>query len=308
MAKRKIQEILIALNSVILGKEEAIKLSLCALLARGHLLLEDRPGMGKTTLSHALAAVVGLQYQRIQFTSDLLPSDILGGEIFNPRTEKFTLHKGPIFTELLLADEINRTTPKSQSALLEAMEERQVTIDNETYPLSDHFFVIATQNPNQEGGGTFPLPESQLDRFLLRISLGYPSYAAELAILKGAYRSRSQLPTEPIISKEELTQLQKAAASIEASDVVLDYILRIAQMSRTDARFQRGLSPRGTQALLSAARAYALIEGRHYLIPDDVRALLPAVCGHRLQVGGLFEPRDQKGAVDWLLDEVEVLI
>ncbi len=305
MHQTRVNRILTALNSIILGKEEEIRLSLTALLARGHLLLEDLPGMGKTTLSHAFANILGLEYQRIQFTSDLLPGDILGGAIFNPKSQQFALHKGPIFTEVLLADEINRTTPKSQSALLEAMEERQVSLNNQTYPLSDFFFVIATQNPHSSGSGTFPLPESQLDRFMMRLSLGYPSYEAEMQILKGEYDKRAKGIT-PLLSKEELHAMQKGASEVAASDAVLDYILRLVATTRTHEKFQFGISPRGSQAILSAAKAYAFIMGRDYLIPDDVRAILPAVAGHRLRDHHQLEG-DNRSLVDWLLDTVPVI-
>lgn len=270
------------INRVLLGKERQVRLALACLLARGHLLLEDLPGMGKTTLSHALARVLGLSYQRIQFTSDLLPGDILGTSVFDRESGKFSFHPGPIFAELVLADEINRATPKSQSALLEAMEERQVTIEGATRPLPEPFFVIATQNPSCQGG-TFALPESQLDRFLMRIALGYPARAAERALLLGASRRELLPQLEPVLDPRALAALQAQAGAVHVSEAVVDYILRLAETTRSQPSFALGLSPRGSLGLLAAARAWALLAGREYVIPEDVQAVLPAVAGHRLR-------------------------
>ena len=295
-----------AVNHIILGKEQAVRLAMACLLARGHLLIEDLPGMGKTTLSHALAQVLGLNYQRIQFTSDLLPGDILGTSVFDRETGQFIFHPGPVFAELLLADEINRATPKSQSALLEAMEEGQVTIEGATRPLPDPFFVIATQNPSNSGG-TFSLPESQLDRFLMRLSLGYPAKAAEKALLMGASR-RDLLPRlQPILSHAELALIQAEVPKVRASEALLDYLLRIVEATRTQAQFAWGLSPRASLALLAAAKAWAFLAGRDYVIPEDIQAVLPAVVGHRLRE--VADPAGHGGGalVQWLLREVPAL-
>ncbi|OYQ75266.1 MoxR family ATPase [Wohlfahrtiimonas sp. G9077] len=300
----KITQIKMALNAIILGKEAQVTLSLACLFAKGHLLLEDLPGMGKTTLAHSLAKVLGLSYQRLQFTSDLLPGDIIGGEIFDPATQAFRLHHGPIFTELLLADEINRTTPKSQSALLEAMEERQVSIGRKSYRLPEHFFVIATQNPNTAGSGTYPLPDSQMDRFLMTLSLGYPTLEAERRILKGdTHRGKvAALPT--LLTREGLSLIQKQVLAVSASDALLDYILRLVFATRTEARFAVGISPRGSTALLRAAQAYALVNGRDYVVPEDVKAVLPSVFEHRLRHSG----HNSQDAVQWLLDHIPTLV
>ncbi len=273
-------------NKVLLGKELQVKLAITCLLAKGHLLLEDLPGMGKTTLSQALAKVMGLSFQRIQFTSDLLPGDILGTSVFDKNSGEFIFHAGPIFVELVLADEINRATPKSQSALLEAMEEGQVTIEGVTRPLPEPFFVIATQNPSNQGG-TFALPDSQLDRFLMRLSLGYPAQAAEKALLMGKSR-RSIIPLlKPVLTRDELKKAQNIIPQIKASEAIIDYILRLVTASRTQDGFGKGLSPRTSLGLLASARAWAFLAGRDYVIPEDVQVVLPAVVGHRLhdQVG-----------------------
>ncbi|KPA93631.1 AAA family ATPase, partial [Pseudomonas asplenii] len=278
--RSKLEACLQAVNQVVLGKDAQVRLALTCLLADGHLLIEDLPGMGKTTLSHTLAKVLGLSFQRIQFTSDLLPSDILGTSVFDRDSGAFVFHPGPIFAELVLADEINRATPKSQSALLEAMEEGQVTIEGATRPLPSPFFVIATQNPTSQGG-TFALPESQLDRFLMRVSLGYPARAAEKALLQGTSR-RDLLPRlQPILSHGELAVLQQEVKQVRASDALVDYVLRLVGATRSEAQFAWGLSPRASLAILAAARAWALLAGRDYVIPEDVQAVLPAVIGHR---------------------------
>jgi MoxR-like ATPase len=304
--RSKLDACLLAVNQVVLGKEAQVRLALTCLLANGHLLIEDLPGMGKTTLSHTLAKVLGLSFQRIQFTSDLLPSDILGTSVFDKDSGAFVFHPGPIFAELVLADEINRATPKSQSALLEAMEEGQVTIEGATRPLPDPFFVIATQNPSSQGG-TFALPESQLDRFLMRLSLGYPAQAAERALLLGEAR-RDLLPRlQPILSHVELSALQQQARQVRCSDALIDYVLRLVTATRNQAQFAWGLSPRASLALLSAARAWALLAGRDYVVPEDVQAVLPAVAGHRLRERA--DPTGQGGGalVQWLLREVPAL-
>ncbi|MBG4741570.1 AAA family ATPase [Pseudomonas aeruginosa] len=295
-----------AVDEILLGKDRQVRLALACLLARGHLLIEDLPGMGKTTLSHALARVLGLSFQRIQFTSDLLPGDILGTSVFDKDSGQFVFHPGPIFAELVLADEINRATPKSQSALLEAMEEGQVTIEGATRPLPEPFFVIATQNPASQGG-TFSLPESQLDRFLMRLSLGYPGRAAERSLLLGEAR-RDLLPRlEPLLDHAALAAFQAEVPKVRASDALVDYVLRLGDATRTQPAFALGLSPRGSLALLAAARAWALLAGRDYVIPEDVQAVLPAVAGHRLR--DQADPTGHGGGalVQWLLREVPAL-
>lgn len=271
-----------AVNQVVLGKEHPVRLAMSCLLARGHLLIEDLPGMGKTTLSHALAQVLGLSYQRIQFTSDLLPGDILGTSIFDRETGQFVFHPGPVFSELVLADEINRATPKSQSALLEAMEEGQVTIEGATRPLPDPFFVIATQNPVSQGG-TFNLPESQLDRFLMRLSLGYPSASAERQLLQGSARRQLLTELRPLIERADLLTAQQQVNEVRASDALVSYILRLVEATRIHAQLAFGLSPRGSLALLAAAKAWAFLAGRDYVIPEDVQVVFPAVAEHRLR-------------------------
>ena len=304
--RTKLDACLDSVNQVVLGKEAQVRLALTCLLARGHLLIEDLPGMGKTTLSHALARVLGLSFQRIQFTSDLLPGDILGTSVFDKDTGQFVFHQGPIFAELVLADEINRATPKSQSALLEAMEEGQVTIEGATRPLPEPFFVIATQNP-VSSGGTFALPESQLDRFLMRLSLGYPAQAAERALLLGDAR-RDILPKlEPVLDHADLARLQAEVPKIRASDALIDYVLRLVEATRSQPQFAWGLSPRASLALLAAARAWALLAERDYVIPEDVQAVLPAVVGHRLRERA--DPAGHGGGslVQWLLREVPAL-
>lgn len=297
--------VLAALGHVILGKPEQIKLALSCLLARGHLLIEDLPGMGKTTLAESLARVLGLHYQRIQFTSDMLPADIIGVSIFNPQTQVFDFRQGPVFTQLLLADEINRTTPKTQSALLEAMEEHQVTADGVTRKLPQPFFVIATQNPSTQMG-TFPLPESQLDRFLMRIQLGYPDVRAERELLRGGDRRQHLQALKPLASVQQLEVWQQAVAKVHVSDAVLDYVQRLVTHTRTAQGFQHGLSPRGALALLRATQAWAFVAGRDHLIPEDVQAVLPAVAEHRLR-GGLEDHGRTHSLTAQLLKAVDVI-
>lgn len=272
------------LDQIILGKHHEVKLALACLLGRGHLLIEDIPGMGKTTLSHALANSLGLSYRRIQFTSDLLPGDLLGVNIFNRNDGSFDFHPGPVFANVILADEINRAPPKTQSALLEAMEELQVTVEGETRPLPKPFFVIATQNP-QEQAGTFALPESQLDRFMMRISLGYPSAEAEKQLLLGKDRRHLLSQLEAHLSPQVLTQVQNLVSDVHASDSVVNYLYRLVDASRKDPARQHGLSPRAGMALLQAAKAWALIDGRKHLQPEDVQAVFPHVAEHRLSDG-----------------------
>lgn len=263
----------------LLGKPWQIRLALASILCRGHLLIEDLPGMGKTTLSHALASALGLTYKRIQFTSDLLPSDLTGVNIFDPQSRQFSFHPGPLFTQVVLADEINRASPKAQSALLEAMEERQISLEGKTHSLPTPFFVIATQNPTDQAG-TFPLPESQMDRFFMRLHLGYPPAEAERLLLKGGSPTRQTL--KPRLDPEKILNLQQAVEAVTVSDALLDYIQRILSHSRSSRDFGDGLSPRGGLALVAAAKAWAFLAGRSHVLPDDVQAILPAVCEHRL--------------------------
>jgi MoxR-like ATPase len=270
-----------SLNEIILGKEQQVRLCLACLLARGHLLIEDIPGVGKTTLAHALAGVLGLTYQRIQFTSDMLPADIIGVSVFDADTGQFRFHRGPVFAQLVLADEVNRATPKAQSALLEAMEEHQVTADGQTYPLTEPFFVIATQNPMYQVG-TFPLPESQLDRFLMRIELGYPAPALERQLLLGRDRRDLLASLAAALQPQQLLRLQAEVPKVHASDALLDYVQAVARYTRQAQEFETGLSPRAVIALLRAAQAWAFMHGHSGVLPEDVQAVLPGVVGHRL--------------------------
>ncbi len=269
-------------EQVILGKPHQIRLALACLLARGHLLIEDLPGVGKTTLAHALARSLGLQFQRIQFTSDMLPADILGVSIFQRETNEFKFHAGPIFAQMILADEVNRAMPKTQSALLEAMEEQQVTTEGSTRPLPSPFFVIATQNPTYQIG-TFPLPESQLDRFLMRIQLGYPDAQAERGLLAGVERREIVSKLTPQMEAAELLSLQQQVKQIFVSPALLDYVQAIIRYTRESARYVHGLSPRAGLSLIAAARAWTLLNGRTAVTPEDVQAVLPGVATHRLQ-------------------------
>ncbi len=278
----KIQNVINQLNKVLLGKEAEVKLAVTCMLANGHLLIEDLPGMGKTTLSHALADVFGLAYQRSQFTSDMLPADVLGVSIFDQSKQAFTFHKGPIFSQLLLADEINRANPKTQSALLEAMEEQQVSIDGQTYDLPTPHFVIATQNPVHQSG-TYPLPESQLDRFLMRLQLGYPPHEAEFQLLKG--QKHNQVKLETVMTPEELLAAQTATETIEKSDVVINYVMRLLAYTREPGRFPNPLSPRAGISLIRAAQAYAFINNKTYIDADDIKTVFPAIAEHRLRGG-----------------------
>ena len=276
------QKIIAAASQVILGKEQQIKLALSCILARGHLLIEDLPGMGKTTLAHTLAHVLGLEFRRVQFTSDLLPADILGVSVYDRNNAVFKFHPGPVFTNVLLADEVNRATPKTQSALLEVMEEGQVTLEGETRKMPQPFFVIATQNPTHHIG-TFPLPESQLDRFLMRIQLGYPDADSERNLLKNSGGRESVAYLQPCIDGAGLSQLQQAVHGIHISDALLDYLQALLTYSRTSSRYAAGLSPRAGLALKQCAQAWAMMQGRDFALPEDVQAVLPGVTGHRLQ-------------------------
>ncbi|MCL6268701.1 MoxR family ATPase [Sansalvadorimonas sp. 2012CJ34-2] len=293
-----IDETLAVLSQAITGKPQQLRQALCCVLAGGHLLIEDVPGMGKTTLAHGLAKVMGLNWRRIQFTSDLLPADILGVSVFDRNRSAFHFQPGPVFTQLLLADEINRATPRTQSALLEAMEEGQVSVEGESRPLPQPFFVIATRNPVTQSG-TFPLPESQLDRFLMRVQLGYPDPAAEKAMLVGE-AGRVVLDTlKQVMTAENLQKLQDKVQHIQATDRLLDYLQRLVSATREGDRFECGLSPRAALGLLSASRAWAFMAGRDYVLPEDIQAVFPAVAGHRLQ-------SRRGGGISNLLAEVDV--
>lgn len=271
-----------SLSTVIRGKTDAVRLSLICLLARGHLLIEDVPGVGKTTLAHALARSTHTDFQRIQFTADLLPGDVLGVTIFNTHTQQFEFKPGPVFTHFLLADEINRATPKTQSALLEAMNEDQITLDGESHALRQPFMVIATQNP-VEHHGTYPLPESQLDRFMMRIRMGYPDTAAERAILRSNGRNGVDA-LQPVLSEEEVLELQESVHDVAVDDAITDYILAVVEKTRAHESLTLGVSPRGSQALYRAAQAGALLDGRNYVIPDDAKRLFLPVFSHRVIV------------------------
>lgn len=292
-------------ETIILGKPRQIRLALTCLLAHGHLLIEDLPGVGKTTLAHVLARTLGMQFQRIQFTSDLLPADILGVSVYKRDNGKFEFHPGPIFAQMILADEINRATPKAQSALLEAMEEQQVTIEGTTRPLPAPFFVIATQNPAYQVG-TFPLPESQLDRFLMRIQMGYPDAQAERGLLSGVDRREIVAQLSPQMESSDLFALQKRVRGILVSPALLDYIQAILRYTRESARYTHGLSPRAGLALLSAARAWALVDERSAVIPEDVQAILPGVVSHRLQATGEYAKHDSETLVRELVEAVAI--
>ncbi len=304
--REPIESAITEISKVLYGKQEQVKLALTCIFSQGHLLIEDLPGMGKTTLAHALAKVLGLDYQRLQFTSDMLPADILGVSIFEPSSSAFRFHPGPIFTQLLLADEVNRTTPKTQSALLEAMEEARVSIDGQTHPLPHPFFVIATQNPVTQQG-TFPLPESQLDRFLMRIELGYPDGKAERELLKGGDPRDRLRELSPIITDIELKRIAAACAAVKVSDSILDYLQRLIAYSRQAPEFSFGISPRGALALLSASRSWAYIEGRDYVIPEDLQQLLGPVTGHRLRAAEDIGGFGANSLVQQMLSQVDVV-
>jgi len=287
-------------SQVILGKDHEIRLALTCLLANGHLLIEDLPGVGKTTLAHVLTKILGLNYSRIQFTSDLLPADILGISVFERENNHFKFHPGPIFSNIILADEINRATPKAQSALLEAMEENQVTTEGKTRALPQPFFVIATQNPTHQVG-TFPLPESQLDRFHMRIQLGFPSHEAERALLSGGDRNKILSRLEPCINENALIELQNTTQNIFISESLLDYIQALLAHTRQSSEFTAGLSPRAGLALLSCIKAWAMISGRDHALPDDVQAVLPYVVKHRLRCNVDAHSVDSESIMEQLL-------
>jgi MoxR-like ATPase len=301
-----IQSIVDEVSRVLLGKDDKIKLALTCVLSDGHLLIEDLPGMGKTTLAHALARVLGLSYQRVQFTSDMLPADIIGVPVYHQSKNQFEFHPGPVFTQLLLADEINRTTPKTQSALLEAMEEGQVTIEGQTRPLPTPFFVIATQNPLSQMG-TFPLPESQLDRFLMRISLGYPDAEAERKLFLGGDPRQQLTELRVCLRPEQLLEIKEATQEVKTSDSLLSYLQRLVHYTRTAPDFSCGLSPRGALALLRASKTWAYMHARNYVIAEDIQMLLPSVVAHRVVPSGSGPETTEPALITKLLNDVDVM-
>ena len=294
-----------SLGGIILGKEREISLALGCLLARGHLLIEDLPGLGKTILAQSLANVLGLSYQRIQFTSDLLPADIVGVSIFQQQQGEFVFQPGPIFAQLVLADEVNRATPKAQSALLEAMEEQQVSIDGQTHAMPTPYFVVATQNPSDQIG-TFPLPESQLDRFLMRLELGYPNEESERALLTGIDRRQLLSEIKPTLNSDILIKLQETAAKVHMTEPLLDYVQALVRFTRESPDIETGLSPRGSLAVVAAARSHAFIEHHSGVFPDDVQAVFSAVAGHRLKPASNSAYRTPADLCRHVLDSVAI--
>jgi MoxR-like ATPase len=303
--QEKVEQAVAEIGKVVLGKDQQIRLALCCLFSGGHLLMEDKPGMGKTTLSQALARTFGLVYSRIQFTSDLLPADILGVSIYDQNKGSFTFHQGPIFSNLVLADEINRTTPKTQSALLEAMEEGRVSMDGNTRILPQPFFVIATQNP-VSFSGTYPLPESQLDRFLMRLTIGYPDPVAERQLLVNIDQRANLEFIRHTLSGDDVRAVQHSITEVKATDTLLDYVQRLVAYTRQDDKFSFGLSPRGAQALMRAARTWALMHNRKHVLPEDVQTVLPSVVDHRLRSVSDSSGRNAEAYSQRLLTEVDV--
>lgn len=293
------------LGSIILGKNEQITLALACMLARGHLLIEDLPGLGKTMLAQALARVLGLSFRRIQFTSDLLPADIIGVSVFRQDSGEFEFQPGPVFSQLILADEVNRATPKTQSALLEAMEEHQVSVDGTTLALPEPFFVVATQNPGDQIG-TFPLPESQLDRFLMRIELGYPNEQSERELIAGEDRRSLLNQTDAVMQADVLIALQRSVRDVNVSDALVDYIQALVRHTRESAEIEIGLSPRGAQALVAAAKAHAFVDDHSGAYPDDVQAVFAAIAGHRLKPASGSRFRSAAELCQHVLDSVAI--
>jgi len=294
-----------SLGGIILGKDREISLALACLLARGHLLIEDLPGLGKTILAQSLASVLGLSFQRIQFTSDLLPADIVGVSIFHQQQGEFKFQPGPIFAQLVLADEVNRATPKAQSALLEAMEEHQVSVDGKTHKMPTPYFVVATQNPSDQIG-TFPLPESQLDRFLMRLELGYPNEESERALITGIDRRQLLSEIKPVLNADILLKLQETAAKIHITDPLIDYVQALVRFTRESPDIETGLSPRGSLALVAAARSHAFIEHHSGVFPDDVQAIFAAVAGHRIKAASNSAYRTPAELSRHVLDSVAI--
>ncbi len=303
--KQQLDEVVARASEIILGKDLELRLAVACLLARGHLLIEDLPGVGKTTLAQTLAQILGLSFQRIQFTSDMLPADILGVSVYAQHSGQFDFHPGPIFAQVVLADEVNRATARTQSALLEAMEETQVTIEGKTHPLPDPFFVIATQNP-QNQIGTFPLPESQLDRFLMRVELGYPDSSAERALLTGQDRRSLLAALKPALSPTQLLSLQAAVDRVFVADALLDYLQEVLSFSRHTPDFLTGLSPRAGLAILHSARAWALMSGREQVLPEDVQTVLASVIGHRLRPAQETEEYNATRVAELIIESVPI--
>ena len=301
----KIQGIIETLSQFLHGKEQALRLSLITFFSKGHLLIEDMPGLGKTTLAIGIAKIMGLSFGRIQATSDLLPTDITGVSIYNKELQKFEFHPGPIFNNIVLVDEINRATPKTQSALLEAMGEKQVTVEGETYKLPKPFFVIATQNPVEQFG-TFPLPESQMDRFMMKISIGYPSREAEREILKGGSKREELYRISPILDKEEVVKIQNEIEQVYLSDKVIEYILDIVEATRNSKYFASGLSIRGTLTLAKTARTNAYFKGRDYVIPEDIKELLPYTIPHRIILHEIYQNTDSEELILSVVEKIPV--
>lgn len=301
----KIQGIIETLSQFLHGKEQALRLSLITFFSKGHLLIEDMPGLGKTTLAIGIAKIMGLSFGRIQATSDLLPTDITGVSIYNKQLQKFEFHPGPIFNNIVLVDEINRATPKTQSALLEAMGEKQVTVEGETYKLPKPFFVIATQNPVEQFG-TFPLPESQMDRFMMKISIGYPSREAEREILKGGSKREELYRISPILDKDEVLKIQNEIEQVYLSDKVIEYILDIVEATRNSKYFASGLSIRGTLTLAKTARTNAYFKGRDYVIPEDIKELLPYTIPHRVILHEIYQNTDSEELILSVVENIPV--
>lgn len=301
----ELETVIAEANEIILGKEHAIRLALTCLIGRGHLLIEDQPGVGKTTLAHMLARALGLNFQRIQFTSDLLPADILGVSVYNRASGGFDFHPGPVFTQVVLADEVNRATPRTQSALLEAMEEYQVTIEGQTRTLPRPFFVIATQNPANQVG-TFPLPESQLDRFMMRLELGYPDASAERELLAGRSRRELLFSLQPALQPERLLYMQESVVNIHFAPALLDYLQDLLEYSRQSRSYVSGLSPRAGLAILRCAQGWALLHGHTEVLPDDVQAVLPSVIGHRLQSNSEHNDHSSSELARDLIEQVPI--
>lgn len=299
-----ISSIVQQVGSIVIGKEPEIKLALACLLAKGHILIEDLPGMGKTTLAQVLSKTLGLSYQRTQFTSDMLPADVVGISIFDTNENKFTLHKGPIFNQVVLADEINRASPKTQSALLEAMESAHVSIDGKTYALPEPFFVIATQNPLFHSG-TYPLPESQLDRFTMRLTLGFPSLEAEKRILANNNNRHDIDNLTPCITAEQLLEIQAVIADVHVSDAIIEYVIALCHVSRKNMGSVNPLSPRAGKALLASAKAWAFIDNRDHVLPQDIQAVFEAVCEHRLDTSGTISANNELSAAKNILQQVD---
>lgn len=301
-----IPKIIAQIETVVLGKTHEVKLSLACVLAKGHILIEDLPGMGKTTLAQVLAKSLGLSYQRTQFTSDLLPSDVIGISIFEQSSQTFVLHKGPIFNQVVLADEINRASPKTQSSLLEAMEEQQVSIDGKTHSLPDPFFVIATQNPLFHAG-TNPLPESQLDRFMMRIALGYPNASAERQILLGGSLHEKLAAITPFVSVQQLLAIQKQIESVTTTDAILDYVIALCRETRKASFQGNPLSPRAGKSIVQAAKAWAFIDNRDYVTPDDVKAVFASVADHRIEISSVSAFNERSSLSNTILEAVDVI-